>query len=622
MSFLSFANPAGLWFLPLAGLPLVIHLFRRRRAAVVPFPDIRLLQQIQNSAVRPSRIKEYLLLAVRTLILIILALSLARPMVSLNLPGWLSGATQTCVIIMDNSASMAADDQDATMLDRAKRNAIQFVKAMGSNAKVAVVSSVPGNPVICGLSVPDRAEQVLEALPQTELGTDLDGAISAADRILENARSTGGRILIFSDFPKTAVNPKNQPASRQATSPEIILFPIKAGRPFNNLIWEKVQAKPLIRKIIIWGRIQRGLIPQIGLAAGGKTIYRASPVPDREGKFTLSFGLPDQDSLYLFTAGDDLPLDDKYFLVPAITSVKKVLLLSDDRNGRNDYLFRAFSALTTAGYQIRKANTWESQYTKGFDLVVMNKTLFDGHFADGILKSVHNGAGLLVVPPLNSDPGSYNYLLKNISDITISGLADTMAHSIYRLYKAGSEDDILSDLSQAQLDGIKIRSYWQAFSRQDPALNINRADPALIFTGDKSLRVAVLLTGEQPWFGDLVFKPSFLVILLQTADHLTQRTYRQSVIGQTLAEPGRFSTAGWIRGSGGTVEAVNIATAESDLTPASGQELKKYYRNVSWQAAGSWPGALTGRSPALRLFVFFSGLLLILEMIIRASLKI
>jgi hypothetical protein len=168
MTFLSFANPAGLWFLPLAGLPLLIHLFRRRRAAVVPFPDIRLLQQVQNAVIRPSRIKEYLLLAVRTLIILLLVLSLARPSVNLNLPGWLSGASQTCVIIVDNSASMAAVSRDTTMLERAKQSARQILKELGPNARAAVVSAASGSPVVCGLASVLTAERAATALPQTE----------------------------------------------------------------------------------------------------------------------------------------------------------------------------------------------------------------------------------------------------------------------------------------------------------------------------------------------------------------------------------------------------------------------------------------------------------------------
>jgi hypothetical protein len=626
MPFLSFANPAGLWFLPLAGLPLLIHLFRRRRAPVILFPDIRLLQQIQNAAIRPSRIKEYLLLAVRTLVILLLALGLARPMISLKLPGWLAGASQNCVLIMDNSASMAAISDGTTLLERAKRSAGQTIKSMSPNARVAVISAVPGSPAACGLSSPSRAWQVLEALPQASSGTDLVGAIHTADQILENAGAPGGRIIIYSDLQRTALGPKLQPLSRLSSAPVVTIYPAGPVRPLSNLIWQKVQARPLVKKIIVQGRILGGRIPQIGLAAGGQAIYRADPVPGREGEFTTSFGLPDRDSLYLFTSGDDLPLDDRYYLAAAAPAVKNVLLFSDRHEKGNDYLLRAFSALGTAGFRIKEARSWESQYSKGYDLIAVNKAAVDKTLADAIVKSMHNGAGLLIVPSLESDPSSYNYLLKQFSDVTLSGLADSLAHNIYRLNRSGSREDVLSDLNQAQLSGVKIKTYWKASSRLEPELNVNHSDPALIFVNGGTIKAAVLLAGDQPGFGDLVFKPAFLVMILQTAGQLTQRAGRQLVAGNSLSDSGtgsgKYQSPGWVREKGGGMEAVNIAAAESDLAPATGPELELFLGNTPWQVAGTGSGPLAGRSPALKLLLFFAGWLLILEMILRSASKI
>lgn len=625
MPFISFANPAGLWFLPLAGLPLLIHLFRRRRAGVIPFPDIRLLQQVQNSAVRPSRIKEYLLLAVRTLILLLLALALARPVVNLKLPGWLSGDSQTCVIIVDNSASMAASSRDTTLLDRARQAARHALEDMGPNARAAVVSAVPGSPVVCGLSLPAVAGKALEVLPQTEFSTDLEGAIYAAAKILENTYGQGGRIFLFSDLQRTGFGPKLSPLNKLPGNPSITVYPIKSFLPLTNLIWQKVQVKHLIKKIIVLARALGGNSPQISLRAGGKIIYQATPIPGQDGMITLSFGLPDQDSLYLFTSGDDLPLDDKYYLAPADTTLKKVLLITDVTDDQNDYLYKAFAAIGPAGYAIKKVNTWNSQYSKDFDLVVIAKASIEKPLMTGVLKLLHNGAGLLTVPPINSNRNQYQVLARQFSDVTILGLADSLSHNIYRLSSSGSQGNILSDVTPADLDDVKIKTYWRIFTRQNAELKINRSDPVLIFNPDAELKTALLLTGSRPEFGDLVFKPAFLVMLLQIADHLTQKSLRQLVAGPdgkiSQGQLEIHQKSGWIQINGRVSGAVNIAAAESDLTPVSGPELENILQHISWQPAG--PGALvfSGQSQASRLFMFLAGLMLVLEMIIRATPK-
>ncbi|MDP2807214.1 MAG: BatA domain-containing protein, partial [bacterium] len=623
MPFLSFANTSGLWFLLLAGLPLLIHLFRRRRAAVIPFPDLRLLQQVQNAAVRPSRIKEYLLLAVRTLIILLLVVILTKPSVNLNLPGWLSGASQTCVIIVDNSASMAAVSQDTTLLDRAKQSARQIFNGLGPNARVAVVSAVPGIPVVCGLASVSTAERAVTALPQTELGADLEGSIQTAARILEAAGVSGGRIIVFSDLQRTAFGPKLSPLGKLPGDPPVTVHQIKPSRPLNNLIWQKVQVKPLIKKIIVRAITFGGKPPQIGLAARGKTVYQTNTQPAQDGTITLSFGLPEQDSLYLYTSGDDLPLDDKYYLASADPVIKKVLLFPDGTDNGGDYFHQAFMAMGPAGFEIKRANIWNNQYSKGFDLVVVAKTSIDRDLRAGILKLMHNGAGLLIAPPLTSDREQYQELLKQFSDITILGLADSLSHNIYRLNKSGNEKDILSDLGPADLEGARIKTYWKAFTRQNAELTINRSDRILIFNPNPKLKTAVLLTGGHPGFGDLVFKPAFLVMLLQTADYLTQKFVRQSVTGSDGTNSGGNSEtrqkSGWARMEGGVPGAVNIAAAESDLAPVSGPELKNLLQNISWNPAESGSGAFSGQSPASRLFMFLAGLTLVLEMLIRAA---
>ncbi len=626
MPLLSFANPAGLWFLPLAGLPLLIHLFRRRRAGVIPFPDIRLLQQVQNAAVRPSRIKEYLLLAVRTLIILLLVLSLARPAVNLNLPGWLAGAAQTCVIIIDNSASMAAVSQDTTMLERAKQSARQILKELGPNARAAVVSAVPGSPVVCGLSSVLTAERAVTALPQTELSTDLEGALQTAAVILDNTQASGGRIFLISDLQKTAFGPQSSPLNKLPGDPPVTVSQIKPFRPLNNLIWQKVEVKPLIKKIIIRGKVVGEYVPRIGLSAGSKILYQTAARPEKDGIVTLSFGLPELDSLSLHASGDDLPLDDRYYLAPVDRTEKNVLLILDEPGGQPDYLFRAFAAMGPAGYKIIKLDPRGYQYFKGIDLVVVSKASIDAISMAAIIKSTHNGAGLLTAPPVNSDREQYQELLKQFSDITLLGLADSLSHNIYRLNKTGSEEDLLSDLSPVELEGVRIKTYWKAFTRQKAVLAINRSDPALIFGSGPKFKTAVLLTGGQTGFGDLIFKPAFLVLLLQTADHLTQKTGRQSVTGSdgtnSAGPPETNQRSGWAQIKGGGFEAVNLSAAETDLTPLSGLELKGLLQKISWQYAGAGPGALPSQTPAAKLFFFLAGIMLILEMILRAIPKI
>ena len=76
---MSFLTP--LFFLGLLGVvvPLLIHLQRRHRSEVQPFPSLMFLERIEIPTRRRRRIRHWLLLALRCLVIAVLVTALARP---------------------------------------------------------------------------------------------------------------------------------------------------------------------------------------------------------------------------------------------------------------------------------------------------------------------------------------------------------------------------------------------------------------------------------------------------------------------------------------------------------------------------------------------------------------
>ncbi len=77
---------------------LLIHLFRHFRAQTIAFPSVMLLKETQTTAWRRTRLQEWLLLALRTLIILLLVAAIGRPAVRARLPGWLGGSTATVAV--------------------------------------------------------------------------------------------------------------------------------------------------------------------------------------------------------------------------------------------------------------------------------------------------------------------------------------------------------------------------------------------------------------------------------------------------------------------------------------------------------------------------------------------
>ncbi|MFH1726022.1 MAG: BatA domain-containing protein [Elusimicrobiota bacterium] len=106
---MSFLNPALLWALPLAAAPVVLHLIFLRRARRMPFSDLTLLRAAYARTLPATRLRQWLLMLVRCLILAGIVLAFARPV--LHRRAAAAGGSEEgldVVILLDTSWSMAA----------------------------------------------------------------------------------------------------------------------------------------------------------------------------------------------------------------------------------------------------------------------------------------------------------------------------------------------------------------------------------------------------------------------------------------------------------------------------------------------------------------------------------
>ena len=105
---MAYLQPWMLWALPAVLLPLIIHLLNRLRYKTVPWAAMIFLLKANRAATRRAKIRQYLLLLARMLIILFLIWAMSRPLTG----GWLGaaagGAPDTVLILLDRSASMEA----------------------------------------------------------------------------------------------------------------------------------------------------------------------------------------------------------------------------------------------------------------------------------------------------------------------------------------------------------------------------------------------------------------------------------------------------------------------------------------------------------------------------------
>lgn len=103
---MNFLQPWMLLALPLAAIPIIIHLVNQRRFQTVPWAAMRFLLEATKMSSGYTKLRQWLILAMRTLAVLALVMFTARPLTS-GLLALLGGdANRVAIVILDRSASM------------------------------------------------------------------------------------------------------------------------------------------------------------------------------------------------------------------------------------------------------------------------------------------------------------------------------------------------------------------------------------------------------------------------------------------------------------------------------------------------------------------------------------
>ena len=112
------------YFLFLLVIPILVHLFQLRKFKKELFTNVKFLKQLSIQTRKSSRIKKYLLLATRLLLLTFLILAFAQPFFKAKDT---TNAKNELFIILDNSYSMQAKGQKGELLKRAIQDLLEQI---------------------------------------------------------------------------------------------------------------------------------------------------------------------------------------------------------------------------------------------------------------------------------------------------------------------------------------------------------------------------------------------------------------------------------------------------------------------------------------------------------------
>jgi hypothetical protein len=402
---MGFLSPWYLVGLVAVGLPIWLHLLRRHRSTPLPFSSLMFFERRTQSSIKHRRLHYLLLFALRTALLVLLALAFANPFVTHTaLPG--AGGRKQVLLAIDNSFSM----RQGNRLGRAKREAVEALSRMQGRDQAQVLSFASQVHV---LSQPDQDQASLRAAIQTIEPTDSRGSYTELTRALRSIAKSSSvplEVHLFSDMQKSSIA---SGFSDLALAPNtgLVLHPVADSRVPNWTV-ESVTVPTCVyelRKVrvqaVVAGFGTPAATRTVSLVLNGRVLEtKTVPVPENgragvefnslEAPFGFNRGEVRIDS------GDSFPADDRFNFSIERADPHPVLFVRDGRDTRSQVYFgNALGAASEAAFRLENvttdqvANLSPSKYAF---VVLSDAALLPAGFADALGKYVRGGGSLLI----------------------------------------------------------------------------------------------------------------------------------------------------------------------------------------------------------------------------------
>ena len=443
-----FASPLLLGGLALAGIPILIHLLHKRRHVIVEFAAMRFLIEATRKRARRTRIEQLILLFLRTLVLALLVLAMARPHFETD-GGLLTGDQPTHrIVVVDSSFSMQLAEEisepqpgqnsasdSGTGIDKARAAVTKLVES-GRRGDAWNLIRISGREPFGVINQPAfNPESVLEevaALTATDSAGDLAGALETVLTMLKLAPEISRKEVVFvSDLQASMWVPESATQKRRLRdlaqkigAAARISVVNSAGLGVLNLAVTSLEMEsgvaatdqPVAFRSAVRNFGESALRGQVvELLVDGRLVdtkrVDLPPGVDVPVNWSHTFRAAGEVRVEVHLQDDALPVDNRRWLAVPVRDELSVLLVDGTPSGRDRdsatyYVSRALDPSTlddTSGTFIRPQIINEGELPSvrltDYDVVVLcNVGLLTEPEASVLQSFVRSGGGLIIIP--------------------------------------------------------------------------------------------------------------------------------------------------------------------------------------------------------------------------------
>lgn len=597
---MTFLNPFVLFGLAAAAIPILIHLFNVRKLRTIEFSTLTFLKELNKNKIRRIKVRQWLLLALRTLLILLVVLAFSRPALHGSFGTAGSRASSTVVILLDNSASMQLHDEQGKYIAQAQQKAMEIIGTLQENddAFFLRLSDLP----LATTEEPTRDRQRLSTLiAATEVSyrsRSIEEGLRVSARLLQQSHNLNKEVYILTDGQRSTLltGGEQRSAAERLFEPSVKLFYLpfahrageniaveqtvippslmRAGKPFQLQVTVKNHGTAPVQNHLVTVTLEGQTVMQksVSLAAGERSVVEFPVIPPHAGYL----------SGFARTEDDEYEADDRcYFSFFVPPQVNVALVASDKRYAR--YLSAALNAVQgTGATPVSLQSVTPSQLSSNL-LSGVQVLLFAGvaelpaASAEMVTQFVRSGGGLLFFPSAESSAVRYNYLgtvgVPPLRFVTAGASFDKVDLQ-FPVFQGMFDQAVKTKTLSVESPQVTRSAAPEAAASLRQVITLSNGMPFLWQTDagrGKVLGIAVPATTE---WSDLPMKGFFVPLVFQSVLYLASPAATAEEQQYLAGERIEFSSANWRRNSTVSAAAVKMFDAERRAVP-----LQSYVRS-------------------------------------------
>ena len=399
---MQFKHPEILYFLFLLLIPILVHLFQLRRFKKEYFTNVQFLKELSLQTRKSSKIKKWLLLSTRLLILTALIFAFAQPFFEAKDA---KSTTNETYIVVDNSFSMQAQGQNGPLLKRVMEDLQQHLP---ENQNFSLITSSENFWDTDVKSI----QKELQNLKYSPSEFSLNQVLS---QIKSRKTPFQKDVIIISDF----LNSDFSALEKINTEFNTFLVPVKAEKK-NNISIDSVFIKETTDKFYEVGfqltnyGTEKTEIP-LGIYNEKKLIAKSVVKFETENKVVF-FTLPKQ-AFNGHASIDDNGLTYDNDLHFSISEPKKINVLSIGSIDKSRFLSKIYLN-SEFNYSNVELNALNYNLLEKQEVIVLNELVQIPQALQTTLTDfIKKDGNIIVIPSAESNTEELNNWLKNIGTL-------------------------------------------------------------------------------------------------------------------------------------------------------------------------------------------------------------